>query len=300
MDKRSAVTANLCYRATLEAIEGAEAVDAVRVHCRARCVRVRALAAGAAQGGGDRAARAREQAAAAPGGGGDRRRERHRPGGGTAVRGGGRARRGRRPRRRDRRQVATELARTAGPSDRRRGRRARRCQPRCPVPSRRCSSSAASIACSTPPAYRRASRRSRTSGARTFSGSSTCTTSAPSRRSAGPPHHETAGHRWLDRGSVSKAAVVPGKEAVAYAGSKAALLQALRVAAVELGRDGIRVNAINADQVDTPLFAGSCASGRPPRGHGSRAAGSVPAAEPHGCGAHPRGGRGGPCGRAGG
>jgi rhamnose utilization protein RhaD (predicted bifunctional aldolase and dehydrogenase)/NAD(P)-dependent dehydrogenase (short-subunit alcohol dehydrogenase family) len=54
--------------------------------------------------------------------------------------------------------------------------------------------------------------------------------------------------------SVSKAALVPGKEAVAYAGSKAALLQALRVAAVELGPDGIRVNAINADQVDTRLF----------------------------------------------
>jgi rhamnose utilization protein RhaD (predicted bifunctional aldolase and dehydrogenase)/NAD(P)-dependent dehydrogenase (short-subunit alcohol dehydrogenase family) len=54
--------------------------------------------------------------------------------------------------------------------------------------------------------------------------------------------------------SVSKAALVPGREAVAYAGSKAALLQALRVAAVELGADGIRVNAINADQVDTPLF----------------------------------------------
>ncbi len=54
--------------------------------------------------------------------------------------------------------------------------------------------------------------------------------------------------------SVSKAALVPGKEAVAYGGSKAALLQALRVAAVELGGDGIRVNAVNADQVDTPLF----------------------------------------------
>jgi rhamnose utilization protein RhaD (predicted bifunctional aldolase and dehydrogenase)/NAD(P)-dependent dehydrogenase (short-subunit alcohol dehydrogenase family) len=54
--------------------------------------------------------------------------------------------------------------------------------------------------------------------------------------------------------SVSKAALAPGKDAVAYGGSKAALLQALRVAAVELGRDGIRVNAINADQVDTPLF----------------------------------------------
>jgi rhamnose utilization protein RhaD (predicted bifunctional aldolase and dehydrogenase)/NAD(P)-dependent dehydrogenase (short-subunit alcohol dehydrogenase family) len=54
--------------------------------------------------------------------------------------------------------------------------------------------------------------------------------------------------------SVSKAAVVPGKEAVAYGGSKAALLQALRVAAVELGAHRIRVNAINADQIDTPLF----------------------------------------------
>jgi rhamnose utilization protein RhaD (predicted bifunctional aldolase and dehydrogenase)/NAD(P)-dependent dehydrogenase (short-subunit alcohol dehydrogenase family) len=54
--------------------------------------------------------------------------------------------------------------------------------------------------------------------------------------------------------SVSKAALVPGADAVAYGGSKAALLQALRVAAVELGSDGIRVNAINADQIETPLF----------------------------------------------
>jgi rhamnose utilization protein RhaD (predicted bifunctional aldolase and dehydrogenase)/NAD(P)-dependent dehydrogenase (short-subunit alcohol dehydrogenase family) len=54
--------------------------------------------------------------------------------------------------------------------------------------------------------------------------------------------------------SVSKAAVVPGKEAAAYGASKAALLQALRVAAVELGPDQIRVNAINADQVDTAVF----------------------------------------------
>jgi rhamnose utilization protein RhaD (predicted bifunctional aldolase and dehydrogenase)/NAD(P)-dependent dehydrogenase (short-subunit alcohol dehydrogenase family) len=54
--------------------------------------------------------------------------------------------------------------------------------------------------------------------------------------------------------SVSKAALVPGRDAVAYGGSKAALLQALRVAAVELGADGIRVNAINADQIETPLF----------------------------------------------
>jgi rhamnose utilization protein RhaD (predicted bifunctional aldolase and dehydrogenase)/NAD(P)-dependent dehydrogenase (short-subunit alcohol dehydrogenase family) len=54
--------------------------------------------------------------------------------------------------------------------------------------------------------------------------------------------------------SVSKAALVPGRDAVAYGGSKAALLQALRVAAVELGGDRIRVNAINADQIETPLF----------------------------------------------
>ncbi len=54
--------------------------------------------------------------------------------------------------------------------------------------------------------------------------------------------------------SASKAAIVPGKEAAAYGASKAALLQALRVAAVELGPDRIRVNAINADQVDTPMF----------------------------------------------
>ncbi len=54
--------------------------------------------------------------------------------------------------------------------------------------------------------------------------------------------------------SVSKAALAPGREAVAYAGSKAALQQALRVAALELGPLGVRVNAINADQVDTPLF----------------------------------------------
>jgi NAD(P)-dependent dehydrogenase (short-subunit alcohol dehydrogenase family) len=54
--------------------------------------------------------------------------------------------------------------------------------------------------------------------------------------------------------SVSKAAMAPGRDAAAYGGSKAALLQAMRVAAVELGGDRIRVNAINADQIETPLF----------------------------------------------
>ena len=66
----------------------------VRVHPRAGRVRVRALAAGAAEGGGDDRAGARDQGAAAARGGGDRRGERHRPGGGAAVRRGGRARRG--------------------------------------------------------------------------------------------------------------------------------------------------------------------------------------------------------------
>lgn len=65
--------------------------------------------------------------------------------------------------------------------------------------------------------------------------------------------------RWQQLGgsivaSVSKAAIAPGRDAAAYGGSKAALMQALRVAAVELGGDGIRVNAINADQIETPLF----------------------------------------------
>jgi NAD(P)-dependent dehydrogenase (short-subunit alcohol dehydrogenase family) len=54
--------------------------------------------------------------------------------------------------------------------------------------------------------------------------------------------------------SVSKAALAPGRNATAYGGSKAALQHALRVAALELGADGIRVNSINADQVETPLF----------------------------------------------
>ena len=92
--------------------------------------------------------------------------------------------------------------------------------------------------------------------------------------------------------SVSKAALVPGREAVAYGGSKAALLQALRVAAVELGRDGIRVNAINADQIDTPLFRSfvreRAASTWSDRG---RAARGVPEAKPDGRGTDPGRGR---------
>jgi rhamnose utilization protein RhaD (predicted bifunctional aldolase and dehydrogenase)/NAD(P)-dependent dehydrogenase (short-subunit alcohol dehydrogenase family) len=65
--------------------------------------------------------------------------------------------------------------------------------------------------------------------------------------------------------SVSKAALAPGRQAAAYGGSKAGLLHALRIAALELGADGIRVNSINADQVETPLFlkfAGARAAAR--------------------------------------
>jgi NAD(P)-dependent dehydrogenase (short-subunit alcohol dehydrogenase family) len=66
--------------------------------------------------------------------------------------------------------------------------------------------------------------------------------------------HRAPGTRRVDRGLGAKAALVPGRDAVAYGGSKAALLQALRVAAVELCGDGIRVDAINADQIETPLL----------------------------------------------
>ena len=100
--------------------------------------------------------------------------------------------------------------------------------------------------------------------------------------------------------SVSKAALVPGREAVAYGGSKAALLQALRVAAVELGGDGIRVNAINADQVDTPLFRRFVRERAASRGRdGGGAAGDLPQAEPAGGLADSGGGGGGAGGPAG-
>lgn len=73
-------------------------------------------------------------------------------------------------------------------------------------------------------------------------------------RAAAVMRRQGAGGGGAIVASVSKAALAPGRDAVAYGGSKAALMQALRVAALELGADGIRVNAINADQIETPLF----------------------------------------------
>lgn len=75
-----------------------------------------------------------------------------------------------------------------------------------------------------------------------------------------------AATRWaarimLDQGlggrlvyNASKAAYAPGEGAAAYGASKAALVHYVRNVANELGRHGITANYINADAVDTPLF----------------------------------------------
>lgn len=54
--------------------------------------------------------------------------------------------------------------------------------------------------------------------------------------------------------NASKAAFAPGEGAAAYGASKAALVHYVRNVANELGRQGITANYINADAVDTPLF----------------------------------------------
>ncbi len=56
--------------------------------------------------------------------------------------------------------------------------------------------------------------------------------------------------------NASKAAFAPGEGFAAYGASKAALVQYVRNVASELGRHGITANYINADAVDTPLFRG--------------------------------------------
>ncbi len=54
--------------------------------------------------------------------------------------------------------------------------------------------------------------------------------------------------------NASKAAFAPGENAAAYGASKAALVHYVRNAANELSRYGITANYINADAIDTPLF----------------------------------------------
>ncbi len=54
--------------------------------------------------------------------------------------------------------------------------------------------------------------------------------------------------------NASKAAFAPGEGAAAYGASKAALVHYVRNVANELSRHGITANYINADAVDTPLF----------------------------------------------
>ncbi len=54
--------------------------------------------------------------------------------------------------------------------------------------------------------------------------------------------------------NASKAAFVPGEGFAAYGASKAALVQYVRNVAAELGRHATTANYINADAVDTPMF----------------------------------------------
>jgi len=54
--------------------------------------------------------------------------------------------------------------------------------------------------------------------------------------------------------NASKAAFAPGEGFAAYGASKAALVHYVRNAASELGKHGITANYINADAVETPLF----------------------------------------------
>src|SRR5690606_33736504 len=54
--------------------------------------------------------------------------------------------------------------------------------------------------------------------------------------------------------NASKAAFNPGPEFGPYAVPKAALVALMRQYAIDLGKHGIRANAINADRVRTRLF----------------------------------------------
>jgi NAD(P)-dependent dehydrogenase (short-subunit alcohol dehydrogenase family) len=63
---------------------------------------------------------------------------------------------------------------------------------------------------------------------------------------------------------VSKNAVVSGPNNAAYGSAKAAQLHLSRLNAAELGKDKIRVNAVNPDAVisDSKIWAGAWAEGR--------------------------------------
>jgi NAD(P)-dependent dehydrogenase (short-subunit alcohol dehydrogenase family) len=54
--------------------------------------------------------------------------------------------------------------------------------------------------------------------------------------------------------NISKQAINPGPDFGAYGTSKAALLALVRQYALEHGRDGIRVNAVNADRIRSGLL----------------------------------------------
>ncbi|WP_020181160.1 bifunctional aldolase/short-chain dehydrogenase [Methylopila sp. M107] len=62
--------------------------------------------------------------------------------------------------------------------------------------------------------------------------------------------------------NVSKQAVNPGPDFGAYGTSKAALLALVRQYALEHGRDGVRVNAVNADRIRSGLLTGEMIAAR--------------------------------------
>ena len=62
--------------------------------------------------------------------------------------------------------------------------------------------------------------------------------------------------------NASKSAVNPGPEFGPYAIAKAGVLALMRQCAVDLGRYGIRANAVNADRIRTELFAGGVLEAR--------------------------------------
>ena len=93
--------------------------------------------------------------------------------------------------------------------------------------------------------------------------------------------------------NASKGAFAPTVDNAAYASSKAAVAALCRNLAAELGPHGIRVNAFNADFVDTPLMRTPDRAARGPQGHHRRGAGrGVPPPQPAAGRPHPARGRG--------